>query len=58
MAEMEPARRIDDIQLMARVAAGVFMLLMGYRLIARFFNRPRSRRLAALFLGLSAGLGV
>ena len=42
---------------LARAAAGLFLLLVAYRFIAHFFARVRSRRLAYLLLGLSAGFG-
>jgi hypothetical protein len=42
---------------LARVATGIFMLLVAYRFIARFFDRVPTRRAAFLLLAFSAGLG-
>jgi len=42
---------------LARVAAGIFMLLVAYHFIARFFDLVRTRRAAFLLLAFSAGLG-
>lgn len=42
---------------LARAAAGLFLLLVAYRFIARFLARPPARRVAFLLLGFSAGLG-
>ncbi len=42
---------------LARVVAGLWLLLVGYRFIARFFERVLSRRAAFLLLALSAGFG-
>jgi hypothetical protein len=42
---------------LARVLAGLFLLLVAYRFIARFFDRVPTRRAAFLLLGFSAGLG-
>jgi hypothetical protein len=42
---------------LARALAGLFLLLVAYRFIARFFDRVPTRRAAFLLLGLSAGLG-
>jgi hypothetical protein len=42
---------------LARAAAGLFFLLVGYRFIARFFDHVQARRTAFLLLGFSAGFG-
>ena len=42
---------------LARALAGLFLLLVAYRFIARFFDRVPTRRAAFLLLGFSAGLG-
>jgi len=42
---------------LARVGAGIFMLLVAYRFIARCFDQVRARRVAFLLLAFSAGLG-
>ena len=42
---------------LARIAAGVLMLLVAYRFIARCFDQARTRRAAFLLLAFSAGLG-
>jgi hypothetical protein len=42
---------------LGRVAAGLFLLLVAYRFITRFFDRIQTRRTAFLLLGLSAGFG-
>jgi hypothetical protein len=41
----------------ARALAGLLLLLVSYRFIARFFDRVPTRRAAFLLLGFSAGLG-
>jgi len=42
---------------LARAAAGLFLLLVAYRFIARFFDRIPTRRIAFLLLCFSAGFG-
>ena len=42
---------------LARVAAGILMLVVAYRFIARCFEQARTRRAAFLLLAFSAGLG-
>ena len=42
---------------LARIVAGLFLLLVAYHFIARFTDQLPSRRAAYLLLGLSAGLG-
>ncbi len=42
---------------LARALAGLFLLLVAYRLIARVFDRVPTRRMAFLLLGFSAGFG-
>jgi len=42
---------------LARVAAGLFLLLVAYRFIARFLDRVPTRHVAFLLLGVSAGFG-
>ncbi len=42
---------------LARAAGGVFFLFVAYALLARVFHRVRTRRVAFLLLGVSAGLG-
>ena len=42
---------------LARIVAGLFLLLVAYRFIAWFFDRVRTRQAAFLLLGLSSGLG-
>ncbi len=42
---------------LARIAAGIFMLLVAYRFITRCFDQARTRRAAFLLLAFSAGLG-
>jgi hypothetical protein len=42
---------------LARALAGLFLLLVAYRFIARFFERLPVRRAAFLLLAFSAGLG-
>jgi hypothetical protein len=42
---------------LARIAAGLFLLLVAYRFLARFSERLLTRRVAFLLLGFSAGLG-
>jgi len=42
---------------LARAAAGLFLLLVAYRFLARFFEHVPARRAAFLLLGLSAGFG-
>lgn len=42
---------------LARAAAGLFLLLVAYRFIARFFVRLPARRAAFLLLAFSAGFG-
>jgi hypothetical protein len=42
---------------LARAMAGLFLLLVAYRFIARFFDCLPSRRAAFLLLGFSAGFG-
>jgi len=42
---------------LARAAAGIFLLLVGYHFIARCFDQVRTRRAAFLLLAFSAGLG-
>ena len=42
---------------LARICAGLFLLLVAYHLIARFFDRVRVRQAGFLLLGLSSGLG-
>ena len=42
---------------LARAAAGLFLLLVAYRFIARFFDRVPTRHVAFLLLGVSAGFG-
>ena len=42
---------------LARICAGLFLLLVGYQFIARFFDRVHARRAAFLLLGFSSGFG-
>ncbi len=42
---------------LARICAGLFLLLVGYHFIARFLERVRARQAAFLLLGFSSGLG-
>ena len=42
---------------LARALAGLFLLLVAYRFIARCFEQVRTRRVAFLLLAFSAGLG-
>ena len=42
---------------LARVCAGLFLLLVAYQFIARFSDRVRVRQAAFLLLGFSSGLG-
>ena len=42
---------------LARAAAGLFLLLVAYRFIARFFARVPARRATFLLLAFSAGFG-
>lgn len=42
---------------LARVAAGLFFLLVAYRFLASFFPTLQTRRAAFLLLGFSSGLG-
>lgn len=42
---------------LARVAAGIFFLLVAYRFTTRFFERVPARRSTFLLLGFSAGFG-
>jgi hypothetical protein len=42
---------------LARVAGGIFLLLVAYRFIAHFFDRVPTRRIAFLLLSFSAGFG-
>jgi hypothetical protein len=42
---------------LARMVAGLFLLLVAYHFIARFTDRLPSRRAAYLLLGFSSGLG-
>jgi hypothetical protein len=42
---------------LARLGAGMLLLLAAYQFIARFFDRVSTRRAAFLLLGFSAGLG-
>jgi hypothetical protein len=42
---------------LARIAAGLFLLLVAYRFIAHFVDRVPTRRAAFLILGISAGFG-
>ncbi|NIV39755.1 MAG: hypothetical protein GWN58_63220, partial [Anaerolineae bacterium] len=42
---------------LARICAGLFLLLVAYQFITRFFDRVRARRAAFLLLGFSSGLG-
>jgi hypothetical protein len=42
---------------LARAATGLFLLLVAYQFIARFFERLPARHTAALLLGFSAGFG-
>jgi hypothetical protein len=42
---------------LARIAAGLFFLLVAYRFISRFLQKVQSRRAAFLLLGFSAGFG-
>ncbi len=42
---------------LARAAAGLVLLLVGYRFFAHFFERVQTRRAAFLLLGFSAGFG-
>ena len=42
---------------LARICAGLFLLLVAYRFVAQFFDRVRTRQAAFLLLGFSSGLG-
>jgi hypothetical protein len=42
---------------LARVLAGLFLLLVAYRFLTRFFERVPMRRAAFLLLGFSSGFG-
>ena len=42
---------------LARICAGLFLLLVAYHFVARFFDRVRTRQAAFLLLGFSSGLG-
>lgn len=42
---------------LARIVAGLFMLVVAYRFIAHFVRRVQTRRAAFLLLGLSSGFG-
>ena len=42
---------------LARICAGLFLLLVAYHFIARFFEHVRTRQSAFLLLGFSSGLG-
>ena len=42
---------------LARVCAGLFILLVAYRFVAHFFDRVHTRQSAFLLLGFSSGFG-